>query len=102
MSIGLFIAATILFFYALAVRFAGQGRILNFVDYPKIRDRAALHAWVGHRLLGLAVLTALLGVMSIYSPDLALLWLLAFIVSVLVVLSWLVAGTTRFHTDAKH
>jgi hypothetical protein len=101
MSIGLSVAATILFVYALAVRFAGQGRILNFVDYPKIRDRAALHAWVGHRLLGLAVLTALLGVVSFHSPDLALLWLLAFFVSVLVVLSWLVAGTTRFHSGAK-
>ena len=42
---------------ALLVRLAGRSRVLRGVDYGRVRDPHALHAWAGNRLL----LTALVG-----------------------------------------
>ena len=41
---------------ALLVRLAGRSRVLRGVDYGRVRDPHALHAWAGNRLL-----TALVG-----------------------------------------
>ena len=101
MSVALFIAATLLFVFSLAVRFAGSNQILNFVEYGKVGDRPALHAWVGHRLLGLAAIAALLGVLAFRSPTIAISCLLAFVVAVVVVVSWLVVGAGRFQAGAN-
>ena len=42
---------------AIAVSIAGSTRILRGVDYARVRDARALHAWAGGRLL----LTAFVG-----------------------------------------
>ncbi|MBL8298577.1 MAG: hypothetical protein JNN30_09550 [Rhodanobacteraceae bacterium] len=101
MSIAIFIAAALLFFFSLAVRFAGSSQILNFVEYAKVRDRPALHAWVGHRLLGLSAISAVLGVVALRSPAIAIFCLLSFVVAVLVAVSWLTVGAGRFHVSAS-
>jgi hypothetical protein len=98
MFIGLFVAAALLGVFALAVRFAGTDRILNFVAYDRVADRAALHAWVGHRLLVLAAVAALLGVLAFRMPSLALLFVVGFIVATLVAVAWMVTGSGRFQS----
>ena len=35
---------------ALLVRLAGRSRVLRGVDYGRVRDPHALHAWAGNRL----------------------------------------------------
>ena len=101
MFIALFIAAALLFVFAIAVRFAGSTRILNFVEYEKVRDLSALHAWAGHRLLGLACITALLGALAFQWPALAIFWLIAFIVGVLVAVGFLVVGSGKFQGGTR-
>ena len=71
------------------------------VEYAKVRDRPALHAWVGHRLLGLSAISAVLGVVALRSPAIAIFCLLAFVVAVLVAVSWLTVGAGRFHVSAS-
>jgi hypothetical protein len=96
MSIGLAIATLLLFALGIAVRFAGSGQILNFVDYARIADRPGLHAWAGTRLLALSAATGLLAVVAHLLPDAAIFILIAFIVTVTVGVSWLAAGSFRF------
>ena len=96
MAIGLFIAAALVFVFALAVAFAGAGRILNFVEYDKVGDARALHAWAGRRLFALAGVTAMLGGLAFRWPGLAIFFLIAFIAACLVFVSWLMVGAGRF------
>jgi hypothetical protein len=50
-AIALFIATPILLAIALAVRFAGNEKILNIVDYSRVSNIARLHRWADNRLL---------------------------------------------------
>ena len=53
---------------ALAVRHAGQDKILNVVDYTRVADRALLHRRVGNRLLFLPLASVAGGLISMHSP----------------------------------
>ena len=91
-----FILVPILLIAALAVRFAGNAKPLNFVDYRKVGDASALHRWAGNRLLILPLLLLISGLLSLWHTSLA--WLLfgVVVVLILIVATWLGLGAERF------
>ena len=90
----------ILLAIALAVRFAGNSKPLNVVDYARVTDPVALHCWAGTRLLLLPTAFLLGGVASYLHPGLALLFLGAATVACLCVGIWLALGAERFQSAA--
>lgn len=81
---------------AFAVKFAGDSRPLNMVDYRKVPDAGALHRWAGNRLAILPLLSLLLGAAAFRYPALALLFLGLFVVLAVAVAAWLALGAERF------
>ena len=98
MQIAILIAFPILLAIALAVRFAGTAKILNIVEYTKVKDPAALHAWAGNRLLLLAFIVAMLGAVSLRLPAYSVLFIIAFVLSVIGVAFWILVGSGKFQS----
>lgn len=86
----------ILLAVALAVRFAGASKPLNFVDYARVTDPFALHRWAGTRLLLLPTAFLICGLASLRIPGLVLLFLGIATVICLCVAVWLALGAERF------
>ena len=99
-AIALFIVSPILVIIALAVRFAGNSRPLNIVDYNRVEDATSLHRWTGNRLAILPATSLILGYVSFQNSRLSLLLLGLFIAIVLVVGAWVALGAERFQ-DAR-
>lgn len=99
-AIALFIVSPILVIIALAVRFAGNSRPLNIVDYNRVEDATSLHRWAGNRLAILPATSLILGYVSFQNSRLSLLLLGLFIAIVLVVGAWVALGAERFQ-DAR-
>lgn len=95
-----FLIAAILGGAAFAVRAAGTRRILNVVDYSRVTDAPALHRWAGNRMLPWPPVIALLGVVSLTDPRMALPLVYASMVCVLAMVIMVCAGTSRFYTQA--
>ncbi|MDQ3205965.1 MAG: hypothetical protein M3Q40_05580 [Pseudomonadota bacterium] len=93
-----FLLAPILLAVALAVRFAGNSRPLNFVDYRKVADAAALHRWAGNRLAMLPLAAVACGVLALLKPESALPLMALFAVGVLGLASWIALGAERFQS----
>ena len=96
LSVGLFFATLVFLVYALVVRFARDSRPLNFVEYSRVADPAALHRWTGNRLLWLPVASLVAAGVSLTVPAPALLILLAWVLSVVAVVLWLAVGSGKF------
>ena len=96
MNIAIFILTPIVFIAALAVRFAGDSRVLNIVDYSRVAEPKSLHAWAGNRLLALAAICALLAGCSLAFPQASPLLFGAAVISVVAVAVWIAAGSARF------
>lgn len=94
------IVVPLLVVVALAVRFAGNSKPLNVVDYARVTDPAALHRWAGTRLLLLPVAFLVGGLASFRSPGLALLFLGAASAVCLVVAVWVALGAEKFKSAA--
>ena len=94
-----FFIAAILAGAAIAVRAAGTRRILNVVDYARVTDAPALHRWASNRMLPWPPVIALLGVVSLTNPRMALPLLYALMVCVLAMVIMVCAGTSRFYTQ---
>ena len=96
MQISILIAFPILLVVALAVRFAGTAKILNIVEYTKVKDPVALHTWAGNRLLVLSLIVGLLGAASLQFPTYGALFVITFICAVFVTVFWLMIGSGKF------
>ena len=96
MAVMLGIGAVLLLVLGLAVRFSGGARLLNFVDYANTPDAAALHAWVGTRLLLLGLGATGLAALAWRSPGFAILCVVAFVFLVLAALASIMVGAARF------
>jgi uncharacterized membrane protein YczE len=96
-QIGLWLMAFAFAAYGAAVLAAGpQRRILNFVDYRRVRDPAGLHRHAGRWLLALAAACSACALLATRFDALALAWLLLAIGCVVATLCVLVAGADRF------
>jgi hypothetical protein len=100
LSIILIVVAAAFLAYALWVRFAGGSRPLNFVQYSRVRDAAALHRWIGHRLLLLPTVSLIGAAVAPRVPALALPLVLAWAMTVVGIVLWLAASAGRFQ-DAR-
>jgi hypothetical protein len=69
LGICLFGLSVLLIVLALAVRFAGQSKPLNMVDYRRVSDTSALHRAVGNRLFLLPAVTAAIAAAAFHSPQ---------------------------------
>ena len=96
LSVGLLMVTPILLMAALAVRFAGDSRILNSIDYATITDPAALHRWAGNRLLILPALSLMFGMLSIHRPLLSIVGCGTLALAGLVIVIWILAGSDKF------
>ncbi|KAB2900277.1 MAG: hypothetical protein F9K31_05470 [Dokdonella sp.] len=91
-----FIAVPVLLVIALAVRFAGNSKPLNIVNYANVKDTTALHRWAGNRLLILPIAFAAAGVLSLKDPALALPLLGATVWLVIGLCIYLAIGSRKF------
>jgi len=89
-------ATPILAIIAAAVRFAGNSRILNMVDYAKVEDAPAMHAWVGRRMAVLPALSLVLGLLALLQAALALFLFGLFVIITLAFVVWLTLSVERF------
>lgn len=81
------------------MRFAGSGKWLNFVDYGKVDDPAALHRWTGNRLLLLAMLVTGLATCAWRLPAQAFLFVLFAFVLMVATWIWIAVGSGRFQNQ---
>ena len=95
-AIAPFVATPILLVIALAVRFAGNTKILNIVDYARVSNISDLHRWAGNRLLALPLISFALGVLSFYQPAYSLICFVLFVFSVISVVIWLAISSSQF------
>ena len=94
----LLVITPILLVAALAVRFAGNRRVLNSIDYSSITDLAGLNRWAGNRLSALPLVSFLFGATSLSHPALSIIGCgSAVLVGVLVVV-WIAVGSDRFQS----
>ena len=93
-----FIAVPVLLVVALAVRFAGNSKPLNIVNYATVKDTAALHRWAGNRLFILPLAFAIAGVVSLKDPALALPLLGATTLLVIGLCVYLAIGSRKFES----
>ena len=97
MQIAIVVMTLVVLIAALAVRFAGDSRVLNVVDYSRVADPRSLHAWAGNRLLALAAICAGLSGCALAFPRTSL-WLLgAAVIAVVAIAIWIATGSARFH-----
>ncbi|TXK59069.1 hypothetical protein [Alkalisalibacterium limincola] len=61
--------SVLLLVLALAVRFAGESKPLNMVDYTRVGDPGALHRAVGNRMFLLPALMAAIAGAALHSPQ---------------------------------
>lgn len=90
----------ILLAVALAVRFAGNSKPLNIVDYVRVTDPTALHRWAGTRLLLLPIAFLIGGLASLRAPWLSLVCFGVTTVFCLCIAAWIALGAERFQTAA--
>lgn len=83
---------------ALAVRFAGESRPLNIVNYARVKDPSALHRWAGNRLAVLPLLFLISGLVSLQKPSLSAALLILMVITMLVVAVSLVVGSEKFQS----
>lgn len=82
---------------AFAVRSSGRRRILSSVDYPAVLDPAALHRWVGNRLLLMPAWSALATVASVLWPTAAVAIVVLFFLALVLTGIWVIGiGASRF------
>ncbi|GEM_PF-3774996 len=98
LAVVLLAATPILAIVAGAVGFAGNSRILNSVDYAKVADAPAMHAWAGRRLAILPVLSLGFGLLGLRVPMLALVLAGLFTLIALVLATWLMLAAERFQS----
>ena len=99
-SVVLLLVTPILLIAALAVRFAGNYRVLNSIDYSTITDLTGLHRWAGNRLFLLPLLSFLFGTLSLNSPTLSIIGGGVLVLATLIVVVWILAGSDKFR--ARH
>lgn len=99
LGIVLFHLALVLLLCALGVRFAGEGRVLNVVDYARVDDPRALHRTVGNRLLLLPPLAVAAGLAAF--RDVQAFWIAATGATVLglLIFVWALHGASRHQRD---
>jgi hypothetical protein len=95
-SIALLLVTPILLVAALAVRFAGNRRVLNSIDYSTVTDPAGLNRWSGNRLFLLPALSLFFGVLSLSRPALSIIGGGIVVLATVLVVVWIAAGSDRF------
>jgi hypothetical protein len=95
-SILLLLATPVLFVAALAVRFAGNRRVLNLIDYSTITNPAGLNRWSGNRLLLLPLCSLLFGLLSLSRPSFGIIGSGVVVLAGVLVIVWIAAGSEKF------
>jgi len=100
MTVVLAMAATsaLLLVFAVAVRFAGGLRLLRVVDYARVGDVRALHAWAGGRLLLTAIVGFALSALAAAVPYMQYFLLAGLLLGVLSSAIALSTGAARFQS----
>jgi hypothetical protein len=83
---------------ALLVRIAGSTRIFFRVDYSRVRDARALHAWAGDRLLLNAVVSFALCALATSAPRMANFLLAGLLLGMLSSAVALATGVAKFQS----
>lgn len=97
-SILLLVVTPILLVAALAVRFAGNRRVLNSIDYSSNTDLVGLNRWAGNRLFALPVVSFLFGAASLSRPALAIVGCGTVALVGVLVMVWIAVGSDRFQS----
>jgi uncharacterized protein (UPF0261 family) len=92
------IAVPVLLVVTLAVRFAGNSKPLNIVNYANVKDIPGLHRWAGNRLFVLPIAFAAAGIVSLKHPALGLPLLGATTLLVIGLCVFLAIGASKFES----
>ncbi len=95
MSIAILLGSVVLL-AGLMVRRAGEARIMSIVDSARISDVTAVNRWAGNRILLVSGLAFALSTVTLRWPDLSFPLLGAFMLVVLIGVSSVAAGSSRF------
>jgi hypothetical protein len=96
-SVVLVIFIPIALIVACGVRFGGDSRLLNLVDYSQLSDIPSFNRWAGNRLLLLPMIAITCAVLSLKQPALAVPMLIVFILAFLAIVYWVAIGASKFH-----
>jgi hypothetical protein len=98
-AVVLIVFVPIVLLIACGVRFGGDSRLLNVVDYSQISDIASFNRWAGNRLLLLPTVAIPLAVLSLKTPSLAIPMLIVFVLTFLAVIYWVALGASKFQRN---
>jgi hypothetical protein len=94
----MFLLSLLVLVAALLVRIAGNTRVFFRVDYRRVRDARALHAWAGDRLLLNAVVCFALSGLALAAPRMANFLLAGLLLGILSSAVALATGVAKFQT----
>ena len=92
----MFLLSMLVLVAAVVVRIAGTTRILFRVDYARVRDTRALHAWAGDRLLLNAIVCFALSALALAVPRMAGFLLAGLLLGILSSAVALATGVAKF------
>jgi len=95
------LVAAILLLAALFVRYAGEARVLNFIDYSNVTEKRALHRWAGGRMALMGVAASVLAALSWFYPHLAIPLVFGQALVVLAGVAVLAAGASKFQNAVR-
>ena len=95
-GVGAFAVAAIFLLAALLVRYAGNARVLNIVDYSRVTDARELHRWAGKRLVLAALGTACMAAATWLYPHLAMSLLFGQVLVLLAGVLSVASGVSKF------
>lgn len=95
----LLVITPILLVAALAVRFAGNRRVLNSIDYSRIEDPTGFNRWAGNRLFALPLVSFLFGATSLGRPSLGIIGCGTVVLVGILMVIWIAVGSDRFRLD---
>ena len=97
-TLAMFVLSILVLMVALLVRIAGNTRVLFRVDYNRVRDARALHAWAGDRLLLNAIVCFALSALAVAAPKMALFLLAGLLLGMLSSAVALATGVAKFQS----
>jgi len=96
------LVAVLLLLAAFFVRYAGEVRVLNFIDYSRVTEKRELHRWAGGRMALMAGGASFLAALAWLYPHVALPLVFGQALVVLAGVVALVSGASKFQNSVRN
>ncbi len=92
--------SVLLLVLAFAVRFAGESKPLNLIDYSRVGDTSALHRAVGNRMFLLPALTFAIAAAALHSQQAFLIAACVGTILLIAAFAWILHAASAFQRSA--